>query len=200
MQQSEAALRETFIRRLEQLAPVNTLDVVACSSIPMWKEFYRQGAYFHTPSMDTPTCRLVLSGFAAHSRVAPGGASHIVSIAMPGPLLNFDAALQEGARNVAVQAVSEVEVVAMPTPAVAALIADRPNIARCLLADMTAELSILRQNSLLATRGDSGSRVAHLLCELEARLRSANLCDGVSFELPLTQAQISDAVGLTPST
>jgi len=197
-EQGDAALRQAFIRRLEQLAPINTLDETACSSIPIWKEFYRRGAYLHQPSMETLTCRILLSGFAAHYHVAPSGMSHIASIAIPGSLLNFDAALQKGVRNVAVQALSDVEAIEIPSYAVAELIADRPNVARCILADMTADLAILRQNSLLAARGDATSRVAHLLCEIEARLRSIGLCDGPEFPLPLTQIQISDAVGLTP--
>ena len=42
-------------------------------------------------------------------------------------------------------------------------------------------------------------RLAHLLCEFSARLRSspAAQADG-SYELPMTQEQLGDALGLTP--
>jgi len=41
-------------------------------------------------------------------------------------------------------------------------------------------------------------RVAHLMCELHVRARNVGLTRGDSFELPLTQTVIGDALGLTP--
>jgi CRP-like cAMP-binding protein len=40
-------------------------------------------------------------------------------------------------------------------------------------------------------------RVAHLMCELYVRARNIGLTQGDSFELPLTQTVIADALGLT---
>ena len=40
-------------------------------------------------------------------------------------------------------------------------------------------------------------RMAHLLCELHARLRMVGLADEKSFPLPLTQADLGEALGLS---
>jgi len=47
-------------------------------------------------------------------------------------------------------------------------------------------------------RRDSFERVAHLICELYARLQNVGLAAENEFDLPLTQEDLSDALGLTP--
>jgi CRP-like cAMP-binding protein len=47
-------------------------------------------------------------------------------------------------------------------------------------------------------RRTARARVAHLLCEFGLRLKAAGLASDAAFELPLTQDQLADAVGLTP--
>jgi CRP-like cAMP-binding protein len=46
-------------------------------------------------------------------------------------------------------------------------------------------------------RRDSRARVAHLLCEFSLRMQAAGLSQGHRYELPMTQEQLADAVGLT---
>jgi CRP-like cAMP-binding protein len=45
---------------------------------------------------------------------------------------------------------------------------------------------------------DAYDRVAHLICELEARLQSVGIGSADRFELPLTREDLGDALGLTP--
>ena len=40
-------------------------------------------------------------------------------------------------------------------------------------------------------------RLAHLLCELLVRLRAVGLANDGSYELPITQAELADTVGLS---
>ena len=46
-------------------------------------------------------------------------------------------------------------------------------------------------------RRDSRARVAHLLCEFSMRMEAAGLASNRNYELPMTQEQLADAVGLT---
>src|SRR5262249_47883033 len=45
---------------------------------------------------------------------------------------------------------------------------------------------------------DARTRTAHLFCELAVRLKRVGLVNGSSFELPLTQIDLADALGVTP--
>ncbi len=46
-------------------------------------------------------------------------------------------------------------------------------------------------------RREAYGRVAHLLCELYVRLRAIGLANGKAYGLPLTQAELADATGMT---
>ncbi len=47
-------------------------------------------------------------------------------------------------------------------------------------------------------RRPANSRLAHLMCELKVRLETAELTEGLSYELPLTQTELAEILGLTP--
>jgi CRP-like cAMP-binding protein len=60
------------------------------------------------------------------------------------------------------------------------------------------EASIFREWTLNVGRRDARTRAAHLLCEFALRLEAAGLGERGSYELPMTQEQLADAMGLTP--
>jgi CRP-like cAMP-binding protein len=41
------------------------------------------------------------------------------------------------------------------------------------------------------------ARIAHLFCEIFLKLRAVGLTDGYTFQLPITQAELADATGLS---
>jgi CRP-like cAMP-binding protein len=46
-------------------------------------------------------------------------------------------------------------------------------------------------------RRSAYTRIAHVLCELLVRLRSVGLANGNDIEMPVTQAELGDALGLS---
>jgi CRP-like cAMP-binding protein len=73
----------------------------------------------------------------------------------------------------------------------------RPGIARALWIDSLIDASIFREWVVNVGRRDSRARVAHILCEFSLRLEAAGLANNHHYELPMTQEQLADAVGLT---
>lgn len=47
-------------------------------------------------------------------------------------------------------------------------------------------------------RRQAGPRMAHLFCELLVRLQAVGLADANSYDLPVTQGDLADTLGLTP--
>ncbi len=71
-----------------------------------------------------------------------------------------------------------------------------PSLAQRLAAAVMAETAIQRQ--WLANMGcPSDKRLAHLLCELRARLAAVGQTDEHSFLLPLTQHELGEALGIS---
>jgi CRP-like cAMP-binding protein len=79
-----------------------------------------------------------------------------------------------------------------------ALMADWPNVQRAIWLDTLIDSSIFREWVVNVGRRDARERIAHLLCELAARLRSTSSgTQGQNYDFPLTQEQIADCTGLT---
>jgi CRP-like cAMP-binding protein len=90
------------------------------------------------------------------------------------------------------------EVAFVPRSDLQDLALTRPGISHAILVKILVEGSIFREWVLNVGRRGSRARIAHLLCELAVRLDSEGLAQDYGYELPMTQEQLADVVGLTP--
>jgi CRP-like cAMP-binding protein len=96
-----------------------------------------------------------------------------------------------------VQALTEGEAAMVPRQALRALALERPALAEAFWIDTLIDAAIFREWVVNVGRRDSRARVAHILCELSLRMQTAGLAAGHRYQLPMTQEQLADAVGLT---
>jgi len=64
--------------------------------------------------------------------------------------------------------------------------------------DTLIDAAVFRQWVVNVGRRQSPARMAHVLCELLVRLRAVELVDDHAFDLPVTQGDLADALGITP--
>ena len=74
----------------------------------------------------------------------------------------------------------------------------RPAVARAFWWATLVDEAVLRSWIVNIGRRDAYQSIGHLMCELYLRLKNVGLTDDHRFELPLTQEEIGDALGLTP--
>jgi CRP-like cAMP-binding protein len=72
-----------------------------------------------------------------------------------------------------------------------------PHLTRLLWFMTTLDAAIHREWQLSLGRRTSLARIAHVLCELHARLEIVGLTDGNVYRLPLTQVDLAECLGLT---
>lgn len=144
----------------------------------------------------TTICTLLIAGFAFRQKLVSHGARQIISFHIPGEFLDIQNSMFEVADH-SVQSLTRSTVALVSKNALADLMASRPTIRRALWLDSLVDSSIFREWVVNVGRRDARARIAHLLCELAARLRSAGIADGEMFDFPLTQEQVGDATGLT---
>ena len=72
-----------------------------------------------------------------------------------------------------------------------------PRLSDLLWRDTLIDAAIFRQWMVGLGRRDAYGRIAHLLCELLVRLRAVELVEDHAFTLPVTQAELGDAFGLS---
>jgi CRP-like cAMP-binding protein len=143
----------------------------------------------------THSC-LMLSGFSVRHKIVIGGARQIVAIHMKGDMVDLQNSML-GTADHSVQMLTKGEVALIPREAIQRLALDMPRIGMAMWKDTLVDGSIFREWIANIGRRDSRTRVGHVLCEFALRLKVAGLGEQTNYELPMTQEQLADALGLT---
>jgi CRP-like cAMP-binding protein len=86
----------------------------------------------------------------------------------------------------------------IPHEALRAMTRERPMVAEALWRETLIDAAVFREWIVNVGRRSAVMRLAHLLAEIGRRLQALGLAPGDRFELPMTQLDIADALGLTP--
>lgn len=119
-----------------------------------------------------------------------------MSIHIPGEALEFQHLFLDTADH-SVQMLTRGEAALIAMPDLRALVDARPGLSRAITQRILFEASIFGEWVLNVGRRDARSRMAHLLYEFAIRMRAAGLAGHRGYELPITQEQFADALGLT---
>ena len=141
---------------------------------------------------------IVREGWACRYKTTREGARQIVALLLPGDAANLDSFLLDRL-DYGVRSLTAMTVFTIPRDRLLALAGTHAGVSKALAWLAMIENSILSQWALRLGRQSAKQRLAHLLCEISVRL-GADIGDddgNSSFELPLTQEQIGDALGLT---
>ncbi|BBI60580.1 hypothetical protein HSBAA_18860 [Vreelandella sulfidaeris] len=60
------------------------------------------------------------------------------------------------------------------------------------------DAAIFREWLLNIGQREGYARIAHIICELMMRLKAVGLAEDSTFNMPVTQAELADATGMTP--
>lgn len=185
-----------MVEKLALYAPVSVEDRVGLLELPYSSRFFEAGSYL-LRDRDTPDqCGMLVSGLAYRHKVSAEGLRQIVSIYIPGEFYSLQQ-LHLATADSNVQTLTRCEVVMISHEALRRLAAERFSVAQALFATTIVELSMSREWMLNIGRRDARTRIAHLLCEFAFRLDKHSLPAGQAYELPMTQEQLADALGLT---
>jgi len=125
-----------------------------------------------------------------------GGSRQIVAVHMKGDIVDLQNSFL-GVADHSVQVLTDSEVAFIPREAVKKLAFERPNVGMAMWHDTLVDGSVFREWIANVGRRDAYTRIAHLLCEFALRLKVAGLGEETDYELPMTQEQLADCVGLT---
>ncbi len=185
-----------LVRKLSLWSQLDQADQKALLELPYITRSLSTGSYIVREG-DKPThsCLLV-SGFAFRHKVVGNGGRQIVAIHMTGDVVDLQNSLLETADH-NVQALAPVEVAFIRREAIRELAFRRPTIGMAMWYDTLVDGSVHREWTANVGRRDARTRMAHLLCEFGIRLQSAGIGSVSEYELPMTQEQLADTLGLT---
>jgi CRP-like cAMP-binding protein len=193
---SETSFLEPVFRRWGRQVSLTADDRRALEALPWTRRTFDRDAYYVREGEPSTICTVLLSGFAFRQKLVTDGARQIISFHIPGEFLDIQNCMLDVADH-NVQSLGRSNVAIVPKGPLVELIEARPNIHRAIWYDSLVDASVFREWVVNVGRRDARERIAHLLCELAARLRSAGLDQGPTFDFPVTQEQLADATGLT---
>jgi CRP-like cAMP-binding protein len=138
---------------------------------------------------------VLTSGWAYRYATTRDGGRQILTVLLPGDICNLDA-LTLARCDYGVRALTPVTLSSMPCAQAIQLAEQHPDLMQLFLRSTAIENAMLGRSVLYLGRKSSRARMAHLLCEVAVRLGAA-ADDVCMFEMPLTQEQIADVLGLT---
>ena len=183
-------------RRLDSHISLDEEAIRAILSLPHQLRALKAGQYFLREGDRPKNSTVVVDGYVYRHKLVQDGGRQIVSVHIPGDFVDLqNILLDEADHNI--QALTQATVCEFPHAEMLALAFLHPAIGKALWRESLVEASLFREWIANIGRRDARSRVAHLLCELAVRRENADLGSRRSFELPMSQEQIGDALALT---
>lgn len=192
---SDTTALELWINRLLLRSALSEDEVESLRTLPFNIENYDANRDFvGLGEMTTHSC-IVINGLAGRFDQTRDGTRAITAIHIPGDACDLHSLPVPLSAN-PLQALARTTIARVSHEALRDVAKQYPAIAQAFFRDCVVDAAILSKWALNAGRTEARQRLAHLFCELALRyaLIGQNKCD---FPLPITQAHLGDASGLT---
>jgi CRP-like cAMP-binding protein len=186
-----------MIRKLESIFTLTDDERQALETLPMQvavikdhQDLVREG--------DRPSrsC-VILSGFTATYKITAGGKRQIVSFGTAGDIPDLQS-LHLKVLDISIGTLTTCRMGFITHEALRDLCTRFPRIAAAFWRETLIEGAIFREWVANVGQREAYNRMAHVLCELLVRLRAVGLAEDHACEMPITQGEFADAMGITP--
>jgi CRP-like cAMP-binding protein len=186
-------LARTMLARLQMLSSDERTSLLACA---VSRRVVQAGTDVVAQGAATDRIYFVETGWAGMARTLRDGRRQIPIVVLPGEACNLDTLAYDRAGS-AVRMLTAGVVLSVPRSQLQSLFDSSPGISKALLLLGLRENAVLVERAISLGRRSAHERLAHLLCEFAVRLGQSATQGVVQFELPLTQEQLADLLGLT---
>jgi CRP-like cAMP-binding protein len=186
-----------MLRKLLRWGPLDEADQRAVLALPHKLRRFAKASYVVREDGKPTHAAVLLSGFVCRQKCISNGSRQIIAVHMPGDIVDLQNSFLEHADH-SVQTFTEAELAMIPAEALKELAFGRPAIGLALWQDTLVDGSIQREWTTNVGRRNARERTSHLLCEWGYRVEAAGLAQRTRYQLPMTQEEMADALGLTP--
>jgi CRP-like cAMP-binding protein len=187
---------QPLIRKLESIYVLTDVEKQAVGELPIHVRDLAAGQDIVREGDRPSQCCLLLDGFIQRYKMIGDGQRQIMSFHINGDMpdvLSLHLAVMD--HNLGTLAPSKVGFISHQS--MRRLIQDHPRIGDALWRDTLIDAAVFREWLVGMGRRDAHARIAHLFCEIITRLDSVGLAPNKSVQIPLTQATLADALGLS---
>lgn len=185
-------------RKLDRFAKLSEDDRAALEAVARRRVRKRRAREDIIHEGDKPDhINLILEGWACRYKMLSDGRRQILSFFVPGDLCDLHVYILR-AMDHSIGALTPLVFAEITSDDFEQLTETRPRILQALWWDTLVTAAVQREWTTDIGQRTAFERIAHLLLELFYRLETVGLADARSCELPLTQAEIAEAMGMTP--
>jgi CRP-like cAMP-binding protein len=187
---------ECELRACGLFKPITPNELGAINEIKREHLSLPAGAEIIHAGDDSPEIYTLYSGWAFRFKTLADGRRQILNFLLPGDLLGLQAAMFDAAQH-GIEALTDVQLCLLPRRKVWALFGEMPGLAFDVAWLGSREESHVDENLTSVGRRTAAERAAALIVILYKRAKAVGLAAEETFEFPLTQQHIADALGLS---
>ena len=185
-----------LVRKLESITDITPEERQALLDLPMKvqaigadQDIVREG--------DRPSrCCLLVQGFACRYKMTLPGKRQIMAFHIPGDIPDLQS-LHLATLDHSLGTITPCEVGFIHHEDMHKLIRHCPRLGDLFWRDTLIDAAIFREWMVGLGRREAYGRIAHLFCEMMVKLRAVGLADGNTCDLPITQTELGDALGVS---
>lgn len=139
---------------------------------------------------------LMLTGYSARYNMFEDGRRQITAIHMGGDFIDLHSFLLRPMDH-SIVALTDCTVAGMPHESIKMITEQYPHLGRMFWLSTLIDAAIYRRWLVSMGRQSAAAQLAHLLCEFWTRMDVIGLVDDYSFQMPCTQADLADVLGIS---
>lgn len=187
---------DALIRNLECRDILSDEERLAIQRLPARLRAIPAGGDITSEGESPGESSIIIEGFAARSKILAQGKRQLTAFHIAGDFVDLHSLLLRSMDH-SVVALTDCAVANVSHGFIRQIDAAHPHLGRVLWLTTLVDAAIHRQWIVAMGRRSSAGQVAHIFCELFLRLKAVNLTAGFSYRLPITQEDLSDAMGLS---
>jgi CRP-like cAMP-binding protein len=185
-----------LIRKLESIAVLSDEERQAILCLPLRVSTLGADQDIVREGDRASECCVIIDGFACRYKLLHDGRRQIMSFHISGDIPDLQS-LHLNVMDHSLGTLTPSTVGSVPHESVRELIKQCPVIGDLFWRDTMIDSAVFREWMVGMGRRSAYARIAHLLCEILIRLKAVGLESDHACELPVTQNELGDALGLS---
>lgn len=196
MQKAALPDSQAMIRKLRSIVDISDEDEAAILALPITVRQLSADQDIVAEGERPGSCCLVIEGFACRYKILPDGRRQIMAFHIPGDIPDLQS-LHLKVMDHGLATTTPCRLAFITHHDMWGLCERRSAIAAAMWRETLIDSAVGREWMIGIGRRSARTRTAHLLCELFVRLQAVGLTRGREYDLPLTQTELGDALGLS---
>lgn len=185
-----------LLHKLQTIGDLSQADEALLLGLPLRIAELRKGAIVVADGEVSSKSCLVIEGFMHREKLTPAGGRQILSFHPAGDIPDLQS-LHLKKMDYNLVATTECRVALIDHRDLNAALLKSASLTGLMWRDSLIDAASFRAWMLMLGQTDANERMAHLFCEMFVRLRVIGLTRGMTFEFPVTQIDIADALGIS---